>query len=155
MWPPTAAPSSRCRRAAPRGCSCSGPGRAARSSLRSKWKAPSRPFAAQSMRARVLIIDDEEGIRSSLKMILEYEGYDCLLAANGEAGLKIVERESPDAVFLDIKMPNMDGMEVLRQIKAQDATLPVVMISGHGDVRTAFEASKLGAFDFLEKPPES
>jgi two-component system nitrogen regulation response regulator NtrX len=58
-------------------------------------------------------------------------------------------------VFLDIKMPNMDGMEVLRQIKARDAQLPVVMISGHGDVRTAFEASKLGAFDFLEKPPES
>jgi two-component system nitrogen regulation response regulator NtrX len=107
------------------------------------------------MKDRVLIIDDEEGIRSSLKMILEYEGYDCLLAANGEAGLKIVEREGPDVVFLDIKMPNMDGMEVLRQIKAQDASLPVVMISGHGDVRTAFEASKLGAFDYLEKPPES
>ncbi|HET8647880.1 MAG TPA: sigma-54 dependent transcriptional regulator, partial [Vicinamibacteria bacterium] len=107
------------------------------------------------MKDRVLIIDDEEGVRSSLKMILEYEGYDCLLAANGEAGLKIVERESPDVVFLDIKMPNMDGMEVLRQIKAQDASLPVVMISGHADVRTAFEASKLGAFDFLEKPPES
>jgi two-component system nitrogen regulation response regulator NtrX len=107
------------------------------------------------MKDRVLIIDDEEGVRSSLKMILEYEGYDCLLAANGEAGLKILERETPDVVFLDIKMPNMDGMEVLRQIKGQDASLPVVMISGHGDVRTAFEASKLGAFDFLEKPPES
>jgi two-component system, NtrC family, nitrogen regulation response regulator NtrX len=107
------------------------------------------------MKDRVLIIDDEEGVRSSLKMILEYEGYDCLLAANGEAGLKMLERESPDVVFLDIKMPNMDGMEVLRQIKARDAQLPVVMISGHADVRTAFEASKLGAFDFLEKPPES
>jgi two-component system nitrogen regulation response regulator NtrX len=107
------------------------------------------------LKDRVLIIDDEEGIRSSLKMILEYEGYDCLLAANGEAGIKIAEREGPDVVFLDIKMPQMDGMEVLRQLKAQDTSLPVVMISGHGDVRTAFEASKLGAFDFIEKPPET
>ena len=107
------------------------------------------------MKDRVLIIDDEEGVRSSLKMILEYEGYDCLLAASGEAGLKIAERESPDVVFLDIKMPQQDGMEVLKQLKAQDASLPVIMISGHGDVPTAFEASRLGAFDFIEKPPET
>ena len=107
------------------------------------------------MKDRVLIIDDEEGVRSSLKMILEYEGYDCLLAASGDAGLKIAEREAPDVVFLDIKMPHMDGMEVLRQLKAQDASLPVIMISGHGDVPTAFEASRAGAFDFIEKPPET
>jgi two-component system, NtrC family, nitrogen regulation response regulator NtrX len=107
------------------------------------------------MKDRVLIIDDEEGVRSSLKMILEYEGYDCLLAGTGEAGLKIAEREAPDVVFLDIKMPQMDGMEVLRQLKAQDASLPVIMISGHGDVPTAFEASRAGAFDFIEKPPET
>jgi two-component system nitrogen regulation response regulator NtrX len=106
-------------------------------------------------KAKVLIIDDEEAIRSSLKMILEYEGYECVLAANGEAGLKIAERESPDLVFLDIKMPQMDGMEVLKRLKAADGSPPVVMISGHADIATAFEASKLGAFDFLEKPLES
>ena len=107
------------------------------------------------MKAKVLIIDDEEAIRSSLKMILEYEGYECVLAANGEAGLKIAERENPDLVFLDIKMPQVDGMEVLKRLKTAEGTAPVVMISGHADVATAFEASKLGAFDFLEKPLES
>jgi two-component system nitrogen regulation response regulator NtrX len=107
------------------------------------------------MKAKVLIIDDEEAIRSSLKMILEYEGYECVLAANGEAGLKIAERENPDLVFLDIKMPQVDGMEVLKRLKITDGAPPVVMISGHADVATAFEASKLGAFDFLEKPLES
>jgi two-component system nitrogen regulation response regulator NtrX len=106
-------------------------------------------------KAKVLIIDDEEAIRSSVRMILEYEGYECVLAANGEAGLKIAERESPDLVFLDIKMPQMDGMEVLKRLKAADGSPPVVMISGHADIATAFEASKLGAFDFLEKPLES
>jgi two-component system nitrogen regulation response regulator NtrX len=110
---------------------------------------------ADSMKARILIIDDEEGIRSSLKMIFEYEGYDCLLAANAEAGLKIAERDDPDLVLLDIKMPQMDGMEVLRRLKAREDAPPIIMISGHGDVATAFEASKLGAFDFIEKPPET
>ena len=106
-------------------------------------------------RPKVLVIDDEEAVRSSLKMIFEYEGYEVLLAANGEAGLKIAERENPDLVFLDIKMPQMDGMEVLKRLKGVDGSPPVVMISGHGDVATAFEASKLGAFDFIEKPPET
>jgi len=107
------------------------------------------------VKPKVLIIDDEESIRSSLKMTLEYKDYECVLAANGEAGLKIAERENPDVVFLDIKMPQMDGMEVLKRLKAADPSPPVVMISGHADVATAFEASKLGAFDFIEKPLES
>ena len=107
------------------------------------------------MKPKVLIIDDEEAIRSSLKMTLEYKDYECVLAANGEAGLKIAERENPDVVFLDIKMPQMDGMEVLKRLKASDPSPAVVMISGHADVATAFEASKLGAFDFIEKPLES
>ena len=93
------------------------------------------------MKPKVLIIDDEESIRSSLKMTLEYKDYECVLAANGEAGLKIAERENPDVVFLDIKMPQMDGMEVLKRLKAADPSPPVVMISGHADVATAFEAS--------------
>src|SRR5947207_1558075 len=105
-------------------------------------------------RPKVLIIDDEEGIRSSLKMIFEYEGYECLLAANGQAGLKMAEREVPDLVFLDIKMPQMDGMEVLKAIKSDESSPPVVILSGHGTVATAVEATKAGAYDFIEKPPD-
>jgi two-component system nitrogen regulation response regulator NtrX len=107
------------------------------------------------MKAKVLIIDDEEAIRSSLKMIFEYEGYECILAANGPAALKIAEKEAPDLIFLDIKMPQMDGMEVLKQLKASPESPPVVILSGHGTVKTAVEATKLGAYDFIEKPPES
>jgi two-component system nitrogen regulation response regulator NtrX len=107
------------------------------------------------LKSRVLIVDDEEAIRSSLRMIFEYEGYEVLLAANGAAALKIAEKESPDLVFLDIKMPQMDGLEVLKRLRSQDESLPVVVLSGHGTVKTAVEATKLGAFDFVEKPPES
>ena len=106
------------------------------------------------MKAKVLIIDDEEAIRSTLKMILEYEGYDCVLAAGGPAALKIAEKEEPDLVFLDIKMPQMDGMEVLKRLGSAHGAPPVVILSGHGTVQTAVEATKLGAFDFIEKPPE-
>jgi two-component system nitrogen regulation response regulator NtrX len=107
-----------------------------------------------SPRAKVLVIDDEEAIRSSLRMIFEYEGYECLLAANGQAGLKMAEREVPDLVFLDIKMPQMDGMEVLKAIKSDESSPPVVILSGHGTVATAVEATKAGAYDFIEKPPD-
>jgi len=104
------------------------------------------------MRARILVIDDESAIRDSMRMILEYEGYDFLGAPTGEEGITLAERESIDLVFLDIKMPGMDGLEVLGKLKAQGDQLPVVMISGHGTVATAVEATKLGAFDFIEKP---
>jgi two-component system nitrogen regulation response regulator NtrX len=107
------------------------------------------------VKPRVLVVDDEEAVRSSLRMILEYEGYEVLLAANGPAGLKMAEQESPDLVFLDIKMPQMDGLEVLKRLKAEEPSPPVVVLSGHGTVKTAVEAVKLGAFDFIEKPPES
>ncbi len=107
------------------------------------------------MKPRVLIIDDEDAVRSSLKMIFEYEGYDTLLAANGPVGLKIAESEAPDLVFLDVRMPQMDGLEVLKRLKEKEPAPPVVILSGHGTVKTAVEAVKLGAFDFIEKPPES
>ena len=104
------------------------------------------------MKPRILVIDDERAVRDSLKMILEYDGYDCILAPSGQEGLTAIERESPELVFLDVKMPGMDGLDVLRAIGKQDEMVPVVMISGHGNVSTAVEATKLGAFDFLEKP---
>ena len=104
------------------------------------------------MKARILVIDDEAAIRHSMKMILEYESYEFVGAANGQEGLAAVERESPDLVFLDIKMPGMDGLEVLGRIKAVNDSVPVVIVSGHATIETAVEATKKGAFDFIEKP---
>jgi len=104
------------------------------------------------MKRRILVIDDEQSIRDSLRMILEYDGYECLLAPSGQDGLLAISHDVPDLVFLDIKMPGLDGLEVLREIRTLDKNMPVVMISGHGTVSTAVEATKLGAFDFLEKP---
>ena len=104
------------------------------------------------MKARILVIDDEAEIRRSVRMILEYEGYDVLEASSGPEGVALAEKESPDLVFLDVKMPGMDGLEALQRIKATNEALPVVIISGHGTVTTAVEATKAGAFDFIEKP---
>jgi two-component system nitrogen regulation response regulator NtrX len=104
------------------------------------------------MSARILLIDDDAGIRESMRMPLEYEGYEYLSAGTAEEGIALVQRESPDIVFLDVKMPGMDGMEALNRIKAISDSVPVVMISAHGTTATAFEASKRGASDFVEKP---
>ena len=104
------------------------------------------------MKPRILVIDDEVAIRDSMRTILEYQGYECLVAPTGEDGLALIERESPDLVFLDIKMPGLDGIEVLSRIRASRDTLPVVIVSAHGSIGTAVEATKLGAFDFIEKP---
>ncbi len=104
---------------------------------------------------RILVIDDEAPIRESLRMILEYERYECVLAANGPDGLAQVTRDRPDAVMLDIRMPGMDGLEVLKAIRAADDTLPVIMISGHGTHATALEAGRAGAFAYVEKPFKS
>ncbi len=103
--------------------------------------------------ARILVIDDEEGIRKSLKMILEYEGYEFFEAPTGEDGLeKLRQTVGLDLVLLDIKMPGKDGLEVLAEIKQKPVSPEVIMISGQGTIQTAVEATKLGAFDFLEKP---
>ena len=107
------------------------------------------------MKPRILVIDDEAAIRDSLRMILEYEHYDFVGASSGPDGLAAVQKERPDVVLLDIKMPGMDGMEVLRRLRAIDEALPVVMISGHGTTATAVEAVKSGATDFLDKPLSS
>ncbi|MDO8677513.1 MAG: sigma-54 dependent transcriptional regulator [Acidobacteriota bacterium] len=104
------------------------------------------------MKPRILVVDDEAAIRDSLKMILEYEGYEVMQAATGEEGVKLIEREAPDLVFLDIKMPGMDGLEVLQKLRHLVDTTPIVVVSGHGTIHTAVEATRLGAFDFIEKP---
>ncbi|MBI3493980.1 MAG: sigma-54-dependent Fis family transcriptional regulator, partial [Acidobacteria bacterium] len=103
-------------------------------------------------KSRILVIDDEAAIRDSLRMTLEYEGYECIGAATGQEGLALVERETPDLVLLDVKMPGMDGLEVLDRLRNMNETLPVVVVSGHGSISTAVEATKKGAFDFIEKP---
>jgi two-component system, NtrC family, nitrogen regulation response regulator NtrX len=104
------------------------------------------------MKSRILVVDDEAEIRRSLRMILEYEGYEVIEASSGPEGVTLAERESPDLVFLDIKMPGMDGLEALQRMRAVNEALPVVIVSGHGTVSTAVEATKAGAFDFIEKP---
>ncbi|MBR5569199.1 MAG: sigma-54-dependent Fis family transcriptional regulator [Bacteroidales bacterium] len=101
---------------------------------------------------KILIIDDERSIRNSLKEILADEGYDVDVAENGVQGCSMVEKEKYDIIFCDIKMPEMDGMEVLDKFSEMGIDSAVVMISGHGDIDTAVECIKKGAFDFIQKP---
>lgn len=104
------------------------------------------------MPAKVLIIDDEPGILGSVSDILNDEGYDTVTVGDGGEGLRVFEQEKPDLVFLDIWLPERDGLEVLHALRDIDADTPVVMISGHGTVSTAVKAIKMGAYDYLEKP---
>lgn len=101
---------------------------------------------------KILIIDDERSIRNSLKEILADEGYDVDVAENGVQGCEMVDKEKYSVIFCDIKMPEMDGMEVLDKFAAMGVDAAVVMISGHGDIDTAVECIKKGAFDFIQKP---
>ena len=101
---------------------------------------------------RVLVIDDETAIREAIRMTLEYEGYRVDEARGGQDGLDKATKTAYDAILLDIKMPVLDGMEVLENLKEQRVQTPVIMVSGHGDISTAVECTKRGAYDFLEKP---
>lgn len=101
---------------------------------------------------KILIIDDERSIRNSLKEILADEGYDVDVAENGSEGCEMVDKEKYSVIFCDIKMPGMDGMEVLDRFAQMGVDSAVVMISGHGDIETAVECIKKGAFDFIQKP---
>ncbi len=101
---------------------------------------------------KVLIVDDERAIRRALKEILEYENCQVLEAENGKEGLEMIRSNSLDVIFCDIKMPLLDGMELLDQIQNEGNEVPIVMISGHGSLETAVQAIKKGAFDFIEKP---
>jgi DNA-binding NtrC family response regulator len=101
--------------------------------------------------AKILDVDDERAIRSTLKEILEYENYSVIDAADGLEALELVKNDQFDVILLDIKMPRMDGLEVLEEIQKTSDT-PVVMISGHGTIETAVEAIKKGAYDYIAKP---
>ena len=101
---------------------------------------------------KILIVDDETGIRDSLRDVLEEEGYKVALAASGEECLEALKKQAFEVVLLDIWLPGMDGLEVLQQIRQSESGPEVLMISGHGTIETAVRATKLGAFDFLEKP---
>jgi DNA-binding NtrC family response regulator len=102
--------------------------------------------------SRVLIIEDDKAIVDILKMILEHEGYETDFAFNGPSGIKKFEKNLPDVVLLDIKMPRMDGIEVLQKLKKINEKPIVIMISGHGTIETAVQTTKLGAYDFISKP---
>ncbi|MEO8588850.1 MAG: sigma-54 dependent transcriptional regulator [Flavobacteriales bacterium] len=104
--------------------------------------------------ANILIIDDEKAIRYALREILEHEGHKVEEAEDGTSGLDKAKKGKWDLVLCDIKMPKMDGLEVLEKLHAHNEDLPVVMISGHGTIDTAVDALKKGAFDFIQKPPD-
>ncbi|PDH53014.1 MAG: Fis family transcriptional regulator [Bacteroidetes bacterium MED-G17] len=103
---------------------------------------------------RILIVDDEKSIRDSLVEILTYEDYQTDVAKDGPEGLKKIEEDFYDLVLCDVKMPKMDGLELLEKTKKIDSEIPFIMISGHGTVETAIEATKKGAYDFISKPPD-
>lgn len=104
------------------------------------------------MNRRILVIDDEQGIRAALGQLLEYEGYDVRAVSNAAEGIAEYQKLKPNLVFLDVKMAGMDGMEALKKIREIDPAATVVMISGHATIRTAVEATQLGAYEILEKP---
>jgi DNA-binding NtrC family response regulator len=102
----------------------------------------------------ILVVDDEASIRRTLREILEYEDFEVEEAVDGEEALEALRENAYDLVILDVKMPKMDGMEVLETIADEGYEVPVLMISGHGTIETAVESTKLGAYDFIEKPPD-
>ncbi len=104
--------------------------------------------------AKILIIDDEKAIRGTLREILEYEKYEIEEAENGQDGLEKIQNNNYDVVLCDIKMPKMDGMEVLEKAIALGKDTQFIMVSAHGNIETAVDATKKGAFDFIQKPPD-
>ncbi|NIA09126.1 MAG: response regulator, partial [Nitrospiraceae bacterium] len=104
------------------------------------------------VKKNILVIDDEETILQSVRDILEDEGFEVQTAPDGDTALRLMEEGLPDLVLVDIWMPGMDGLEFLRQMKANWPFIPAVIMSGHGTIETAVKATRLGAYDFMEKP---
>ena len=102
----------------------------------------------------ILIIDDEESVRKSLADVMRDEGYDVVTAASGREGIKLLNERQPSLALLDIAMPEMDGIEVLRRFREMRPDMPVIMVTGHGTIETAVKTTKMGAYDFMVKPPE-
>jgi two-component system, NtrC family, nitrogen regulation response regulator NtrX len=102
--------------------------------------------------ARLLVVDDESGVRGALVQLFEYEGHEVRDAEDGHDGIAFAKEFRPDVIFLDVKMPGLDGLDVLARLREDDPDALVVMISGHGTIDTAVEATRKGAYDFLEKP---
>src|SRR5882724_2560454 len=100
----------------------------------------------------IMIVDDEDKVRESVREVLADEGYRVVDTADGTRVLELIEQEKPGLVLLDIWMPQIDGIDLLKQIKSKEPGINVVMISGHGNIHTAVTATKFGAFDFIEKP---
>src|SRR4051812_23292173 len=103
---------------------------------------------------KVLIIDDEKAISNTLKDIFQYEKFDVEIANDGIEGIKKAEKENFDLILCDIKMPKMDGIEVLARLQEMNPDIPVIMISGHGTIETAVDAIRKGAYDYIAKPPD-
>ena len=101
---------------------------------------------------KILVIDDELDVCNTLVKILSNEGYQMNASQNAKQGLELLESESPELILLDIMMPEIDGIEALRRIREVDKDIPVIMITGYGDLSTARESMKLGAFDYITKP---
>ena len=101
--------------------------------------------------AKVLVIDDEQGIRSLLDTLLRRKGYDVVLAENGWKGLELFRRERPDVLVLDLKMPEMDGLTVLRQIRSLDPIIPVIILTGAGTAETEQRVRAMGVTEYVEK----
>ncbi len=107
------------------------------------------------MTPTILLVDDEPQILQALAGLLQDEDFEVLTAPEGETALKMVREEPPDLVMLDIALPGKDGLEILKDLKDQHPTLPVIMISAYGSVENAVKATRLGAYDFIEKPPHA
>ena len=107
------------------------------------------------MAKTILVVDDENSIIQTLSGILQDEGFEVISARDGETALQVVEDEGPDLVLLDISLPGLDGLEVLQQLKEHQPLLPVIMVSAYGNVENAVKATRLGAYDFIEKPPHA
>ena len=101
---------------------------------------------------KILIIDDQKAIRNTLKEILEYEKHAVYVAEDGKIGLQMTIENNYDLIFCDIKMPNLDGIEFLKKVIEEKIISPVIKISGHGDIETAVQTLKIGAYDYIEKP---